>query len=84
MNHLKAIVECTDHGMNDIVRVCIYVKNIADMEAVDEVYKKFFPSYVPARRVVGVSALPKNALIQMDAVVANEEGTPPLLKGVRW
>ena len=70
--------------MNDIVRVCIYVKNIADMEAVDEVYKKFFPSYVPARRVVGVSALPKNALIQMDAVVANEEGTPPLLKGVRW
>ena len=84
LSHIKAIVESTDHRMDDVVRVCIYVKNIADMEAVDEVYKKFFPSYVPARRVVGVGALPKDALIQMDAVVANEEGTPPVLKGVRW
>ena len=84
LNHIKAIVESTDHVMDDVVRVCIYVKNIADMEAVDEVYKKFFPSYLPARRVVGVSALPKDALIQMDVVLANEEGTPPLLKGVRW
>ena len=84
LKHIKAIVESTDHRMDDVVRVCVYVKNIADMEAVDEVYKKFFPSYVPARRVVGVGALPKDALIQMDAVVANEEGTPPLLKGVRW
>ena len=84
LNHIKAIVECTDHKMDDVVRICIYAKNLSDMEAVDEVYKKFFPSYLPARRVVGVSELPKGALIQMDAVVANEEGTPPLLKGVKW
>ncbi len=84
LKHLKEIVECTDHKMDDVVRVCVYLKNIADIDAVDEVYKKFFPKYVPARRVVGVGALPKDALIQIDAVVANEEGTPPLLKGVRW
>ncbi|NCD20362.1 MAG: RidA family protein, partial [Actinobacteria bacterium] len=44
---------------------------------VDEVYATFFPGYVPARRVVGVSALPGGAAIQVDATVSNAEGTPP-------
>lgn len=34
---------------------------------------------VPARRVVGVSELPKDALIQIDAIVGNAEGTPPIV-----
>ena len=84
LTHIKNIVECTDHKMDDVVRICVYVKSLSDMDAVNEVYKKFFPSYLPARRVVGVGDLPKGALIQMDAVVANEEGTPPLLKAVKW
>ena len=61
----------------DVVKVNIAIRNIADMAAVDEVYAKFFPRGVPARRVIGVSALPDDALIQIDAVVSNEEGTPP-------
>jgi enamine deaminase RidA (YjgF/YER057c/UK114 family) len=48
------------------------------MAAVDEAYAAYFPGGVPARRVVGVSALPEGALIQIDAVVANAEGTPPI------
>jgi len=44
---------------------------------VDEVYASYFPGGTPARRTVGVSALPKGASIQIDAVVANAEGTPP-------
>jgi enamine deaminase RidA (YjgF/YER057c/UK114 family) len=44
---------------------------------VDEVYAAYFPGGVPARRTVGVSALAKDALIQIDAVVSNAEGTPP-------
>ena len=84
LKHIKTIIESTDHVMDDVVRTCIYLKNISDIDAVNEVYKKFFPGYVPARRVVGVGALPKDALIQIDVVLANEEGTPPLLKGVRW
>ena len=47
------------------------------MDAVDEVYKTFFPGGVPARRTVGVSALPEDALIQIDVVVSNAEGTAP-------
>ncbi|MHA6253262.1 RidA family protein [Oceanobacillus sp. CAU 1775] len=77
LKNIKAIVESIDHVMDDVVKVNIFVKNIEDMDAVDEAYATFFPEGVPARRVVGVSALPKDALIQIDAVVANAEGTPP-------
>lgn len=77
LKSIKAIIESIDHVMDDVVKVNIFLKNIADMDAVDEVYTTFFPNGYPARRTVGVSALPKGALIQIDAVVANAEGTPP-------
>ncbi|AXE32697.1 reactive intermediate/imine deaminase [Chromobacterium phragmitis] len=77
LNNIKAIVESIGHAMGDVVKVNVFLKNIADMDAVDEVYTTFFPGGVPARRVVGVGALPRGAMIQIDAVVANAEGTPP-------
>ncbi|MEN2428120.1 RidA family protein [Chromobacterium vaccinii] len=77
LNNIKAIVESVGHAMGDVVKVNVFLKNIADMDAVDEVYATFFPGGVPARRVVGVGALPRGAMIQIDAVVANAEGTPP-------
>jgi len=77
LKNIKAIVESVDHVMDDVVKINIALKNIADIDAVDEVYKTFFPDGVPARRTVGVSALPKDALVQIDAVVSNAEGTPP-------
>jgi len=77
LENMKAIIESIDHKMADVVKVNLFLKNIEDIAAVDEVYTTFFPNGIPARRTVGVSALPQNALIQIDAVVANEEGTPP-------
>lgn len=77
LKNIKAIVESVDHVMDDVVKVNIFLKNIADIDAVDEVYATFFPTGVPARRTVGVSALLKDALVQIDAVVSNAEGTPP-------
>ncbi len=76
LKNIKAIVESVDHVMGDVVKVNIFLKNIEDIDAVDEVYTTFFPGGVPARRTVGVSALPKDALVQIDAVVSNAEGTP--------
>jgi reactive intermediate/imine deaminase len=77
LNNIKAIVQSIHHAMADVVKINIALKNIADLEAVDAVYATFFPGGVPARRVIGVSALPGGALIQIDAVVSNAEGTPP-------
>lgn len=75
--NIKAIVESIDHGMSDVVRITIFVKNIKDVEAVDEVYKTFFTTYVPTRTVVAVAALPMNALVQVEALLSNGVGTIP-------
>ena len=77
LQNLKAIVESIDHALEDVVKVNIFLRNLADAEAVDAAYAEFFPGGVPARRTVGVSALPGDALVQIDAVVSNAEGTPP-------
>ena len=77
LKNIQAIVESVGHAMADVVKINIALKDIADMAAVDEVYTAFFPGGVPARRTIGVSALPGGALIQIDAVVSNAEGTPP-------
>lgn len=75
--NIKAILESIDHVMNDVVRITVFVKNIKDFDTVDEVYKTFFPTYVPTRTTVAVAALPLNALVQIEALVSNGEGTIP-------
>lgn len=77
LKNIQEIVESVGHVLGDTVKINIAVKNIGDMVAVDEIYAKFFPGGVPARRVIGVSELPAGALIQIDAVLSNAEGTPP-------
>ena len=77
LKNIKAILESIDHVMDDIVKVTIQLKDIKDIDNVDEVYKTFFNSDLPARTVIGVSAIPMDALVQIDAVLSNAEGTPP-------
>ncbi|WP_349774373.1 RidA family protein [Oceanobacillus luteolus] len=77
LKNIKAIIESINHVMDDVVKVNIFLKNIEDMAAVDEAYTTFFPDGIPARRTVGVSALPNDALVQIDVIVSNAEGTPP-------
>ncbi|WP_434663497.1 Rid family detoxifying hydrolase [Aeromonas sp. NJAU223] len=77
LGHIKAIVESIGHVMDDIVKVNIQLKHIEDLEAVNAIYSQYFPSYHPARTVIGVSELPAGALVQMDAVMSNAESTPP-------
>lgn len=77
LENIKAIVESVEHVMDDAVKINIQLKNIADMNAVNDVYSTFFNSELPARTCFGVSAIPMNALVQIDAVMSNCEGTPP-------
>lgn len=79
LNNVKAILESIDHVMDDVVKTTIYLKNISDIDAVNEVCAEFFPSYVPARSIVIASALPMNALVQIDTVISHGDGTPPQL-----
>lgn len=76
--NIKAIVESIDHVMDDVVKLNIFVKNIADVEAIDEAYRTFFSDYMPTRTILAVAALPNSdALVQIDALISNGEGTYP-------
>jgi enamine deaminase RidA (YjgF/YER057c/UK114 family) len=63
--------------MDDLVKINIQLKNIEDIDAVNTIYTTFFNGDFPARTIVGVSAISMDALVQIDAVVSNGEGTPP-------
>lgn len=79
LQNIKEIIENVDHVMEDVVKVNVYLKNIGDIDALEEAYKEFFAEGTPARRIVGVANLPKDALVQIDAIVGNTEGTPPIV-----
>ena len=75
LRNIKAIVESIEHVMDDVVKINVFVKNIADIDALDEVYATFFPGSRPTRTVVAIAALPMtDALVQMDALISNGEG----------
>ena len=77
LKNIKAIIESVGHAMGDAVKVNICLRNIEDLDAANEAYAAFFPEGKPARRVIGVGNLPMGALVQIDAIFGNAEGTPP-------
>lgn len=78
LSAIKAIIESVDHSLADIVKVNVYLADLADADAMNEVYLRFFPEGTPARRLVGTGVLPKGARVMIDAIAGNWEGTPPV------
>ena len=76
--YVKAIVESVDHAVEDIVKVNVYLADIADLAAMNEAYVAFFGDHKPARKVVGCGELPFGARVMIDAIAGNWEGPPPV------
>src|SRR5699024_37999 len=64
LQNIKAIVESNGHVLSDVVRLTVFVTNIKDVDAVEDVCKSFYPTYVPTQTVVAVDALQLDALVQ--------------------
>ena len=56
--------------MNDIVKLNVYLTDLANFPVVNEIMARYFEPPYPARAAVGVSALPKGAQVEMEAVLA--------------
>ena len=70
LENLAAVCDAAGVTLGDAVKVTIYLTDMAAFAAVNEVYASFFESSPPARVAVEVSALPKGAQVEMDAVIA--------------
>jgi 2-iminobutanoate/2-iminopropanoate deaminase len=70
LENLAAVAQAAGASLADSVKVTIYLTDMGDFAAVNEVYGSFFEASPPARVAVGVAALPKGAQVEMDAVIA--------------
>ena len=71
LQNVKAIIEEAGLAVNDIFKTTVFVKDLNDFAAVNEVYNKFFEennASFPARSCVEVARLPKDALIEIEAI----------------
>lgn len=71
LTNVRAIIEAAGCRVEDIVKVNVFLMDMAQFDAMNEVYKRFFGGHKPARSTVGVAALPRpGALIEIDAVAS--------------
>jgi len=68
LENIKGVLESQKLGLEDVVKVTIFLKNIENFNQVNEVYGAYFPSSAPARSTVEVARLPRNAEIEIEAV----------------
>ena len=66
--NLKAVLEEASSSMNDVVKTTIFIASMDDFGVINEIYEEAFGSHKPARSTVAVKTLPKNALVEIDAV----------------
>lgn len=66
--NIQTILEQAGLDMSNVVKTTIFLKNIADFPTVNEIYATFFPEEPPARSTVEVSALPKGAPLEIEAI----------------
>lgn len=75
LDNLGAILKAENLTHDHIVKTTIFLTDMADFQAVNEVYSGYFKQQPPARSTVQVSALPKGARVEIEAIaVANEGG----------
>lgn len=72
LENLRAVCEAADASLEQAVRLTIYTTDMASFPEINEVYASFFAGEEPppARVTVGVDALPKGALVEIEAIVA--------------
>ncbi len=67
LENLRAVLEAAGVSMNDVVKTTIYLADFGDFATVNEIYARYFEQPYPARSTVQVAALPKGALVEIDA-----------------
>ena len=73
LRNLAAIAEAAGASLADAVKCTVYLADMNDFSAVNDVYAGHFPDGFPARVAFGVGALPRGALVEIDAVLAQPE-----------
>ena len=68
LQNVKALLEESGSSLDKVVKTVVFIKNMDDFAKVNEIYAKYFTQDFPARSCVEVARLPKDVLIEMEAI----------------
>ena len=68
LKNLGAILKAAGSSLDQVVKAGVFLKNMSDFAAMNEVYGRFFTSAPPARSTVEVARLPKDVLVEIDVI----------------
>ncbi|HEY2980501.1 MAG TPA: RidA family protein [Anaerolineales bacterium] len=68
LTNLKNVLEAAGSGLNYVVKTTVYLTDMNDFASMNAIYAEYFPENPPARSTVGVAALPKGALVEIETV----------------
>jgi 2-iminobutanoate/2-iminopropanoate deaminase len=68
--NLKAVIEAAGSSLNKVVKTTVFLKNLDDFAAMNKVYGEAFGSHTPARSTVQVAKLPRDVLVEIEAIVS--------------
>ena len=68
LENLKAVLQESGSSMDKVIKTTIFIASMDDFTTVNEIYAEAFGSHKPARSTVAVKTLPKNALVEIDAI----------------
>ena len=69
-DNLKAVAQAAGGDLSDVVKLNVFLTDLANFPVVNEVMARYFAQPYPARAAIGVAALPKDASVEMDAVLS--------------
>ena len=68
LQNLQAVLEAAGSGLNQVLKTSVFLAHFSDFAAMNAVYAGYFGEPAPARTTVEVSALPRNALVEIDCI----------------
>ncbi len=68
LKNLQAVLEAAGSGLDHVIKTTVFLKNMDDFAAMNEVYARFFQETPPARSAVEVARLPKDVLVEIECI----------------
>jgi 2-iminobutanoate/2-iminopropanoate deaminase len=68
LDNLKGVLETAGAGLDSVLKTTVFVKDLSEFAAINEVYAKYFSTGAPARSTVEVARLPKDVRVEIEAI----------------
>ncbi len=72
LNNLRDVLAAAGAGLDDVVKATVFLKDMNDFAAVNQIYAQYFQAPFPARSCVEVARLPKDMLVEIEAVAMTD------------